>query len=168
VWGYWGVCDCTLPPLAEKYGEAGMGTSYVHIRVRRRSVNPTRPHRLVASRRSTSPAGGGRVTARVVGVFSNSKSRSHGPISCGMLVFAPPKLGDGAHAVAPWVVPVPASRQAVARRHAPRDWPFFPIWHPGVANRPPRMNPRGLSSVAGDRFGVSGVRCPITPPDPPV
>jgi hypothetical protein len=39
-----------------KYGEAGMGASYVSSRVRRRSVNPTCPHRLGASRRSTSPA----------------------------------------------------------------------------------------------------------------
>jgi hypothetical protein len=45
-----------------------------------------------------------------------------------MLVVVPPEVGVGARVVAPWVVPVLILRSADARLHAPRDWPFFPIW----------------------------------------
>jgi hypothetical protein len=48
------------PAKRGKYGEAGMGASYFHVRVRSRSVNPTRPHRLAALPRSTSPVSRGK------------------------------------------------------------------------------------------------------------
>ena len=61
---------CNSSPVKRgKYGEAGMGASYAGSvaygldRVRVRPVNPTRPHRLVASRRSTSPASQGKSCA---------------------------------------------------------------------------------------------------------
>ena len=63
-----------FPRLRGKYGGAGMGASYVHIRVRSRSVNPTRPHRLAALPRSTSPVSRGKsaVTGAVARCIFNA------------------------------------------------------------------------------------------------
>jgi hypothetical protein len=62
IWrgGAWCGLVNSSPAKRGKYGEAGMGASYVHVRVRSRSVNPTRPHRLAALPRSTSPVSQGK------------------------------------------------------------------------------------------------------------
>ena len=121
---------CNSSPVKRgKYGEAGMGASYAGSvaygldHVRPHSVNPTRPHRLGASRRSTSPASQGKSCDS--GVLSNISSRSHGlncPAGCFSFL---PQVGSGAHEVTPWVVPVLSpilanGRSAIARLHAPR------------------------------------------------
>ena len=57
---------------------------------------------------------------------------------------------------APWVVPVPIFRLAVARLHAPRAWSFFPARSQEFACSPDSLCARGLSSITARRFHRAG------------